>query len=341
MKAELGTFPKDRQILYKILPLDTPLAMDIHITHMCNFHCNYCVLTQSEEDFAKSGLKREVMSWETFSLVVDQIKEFPNKLKMITMSGIGEATTHTRLVDMVRALHDADVTHKIQLITNGSLLTAELSRNLIDAGLGELKISLQGLSARKYREVSGVDIDWEQFYKNICYFSSIRGGQCELKVKVADIALEDGEEDRFYELFGDICDAVSIEHIYDVWTVQNANLDYHEKTTETTLYGLPLIDNKICRYPFMFVDILPDGQYTTFCHLLFGFEKNIREASIQEQWNSRGENEVRFKMLQGKDNFPMCRRCSIVNNTYHPEDLLMGHEKEIESRLREMYQMYT
>ena len=338
MKAELGTFPKDRQILSEILPIRTPLGLDLHITHKCNFRCNYCVLSQPEEDFKKSGLKREIMTWDTFCLAVNQIKEFESKIKMITMSGIGEATTHPRLVDMVQYLHDAQVTDKIQIITNGYLLTPELGRKLVDAGLGELKISLQGLTTQKYKEISGVNINWDKLYQNIESFSSIRGS-CLLKVKIADTALDPGEDSRFYELFGDICDAVSIEHIYDVWAVQDAALDYHERQVETTIYGLPLIDNRICRYPFMFVDILPDGQYTTFCHVLFGHEKNIREESIAAQWNGEGQNRFRLKMLEGKQHFPVCSRCSIVNNTYHPEDLLMGHEDEIRKRLIKMYNL--
>ncbi|MBR1494051.1 MAG: radical SAM protein [Acidaminococcaceae bacterium] len=338
MKAELGTFPKDRQILSEILPIRTPLGMDIHITHFCNFHCNYCVLTQSEADFKKSGLKREIMSWETFCLIVRQLKDFESKIKMITMSGIGEALTHPRLVDMVQLLHDANVTDKIQIITNASLLTPELSEKLVKAGLGELKISLQGLTAEKYKEISNVTINWDRFYENIKYFSSIRGS-CLLKVKIADTAIEPSEEKKFYELFGDICDAVSIEHIYDVWKVQDANLDYHEKPTETTMYGLPLIDNTVCRYPFMFIDILPDGLYTTFCHLHFGFEKNIWDVPMEKQWNGKGQNELRLKMLEGKYGIPVCSKCSIVNNTYHPEDLLMGHEEEIRKRLLRMYHL--
>lgn len=336
MKAEKGVYPKDRQILADILPIDTPLSIDIHMNHFCNFKCNYCVLTQSDEALHQAGFRRERMSWETFSLLVEQMKQFPHKFKMATMSGMGESIMHPRIVDMVRALSEANVTHKIQIISNASKLMPELSRQLIDAGLGELKISLQGLSSKKYKEIAGVDVEWDDIYKNICFFSSIRG-KCALKVKIADTALDPGDEEKFYEMFGDICDAVDVEHIYDAWAVKGIDIDYHSLDIQETRYHRPLIDNKVCRYPFTSIDIQPDGQYTTYCHMVFGFEKKIQEKSIYDQWNSVEQNKFRLAMLNGKDQFEACRRCTFINNTYHPEDLLMGYEDEIRKRLIEMY----
>lgn len=335
MRAEIGTFPKDRQILHEILPLETPLGVDIHITHHCNFKCNYCILSQSKEIVESSKLPIQAMKWEDFSLLVEQLKEFPSKIKMITMSGIGEATTHPRLVDMVRALHDADVAETIQIITNAALLTPELGKRLVDAGLGELRISLQGLTAEKYREIAGVKIDWDLFYKNICYFATIKG-KCALKVKIADTALEPGDEERFYTLFGDICNAVAIEHIYDAWAHNGFSLNIDTKATTKTRYGLEPREIKVCRYPFTRFDVLPNGMFTQVCHLQFGHEKHIRESSVVEQWNSLGQNQLRENMLKrGRKFYPVCKICNFCEGMWHPEDLLDGYEEEILERMKE------
>lgn len=337
MKADTGIWPKNRQILHKILPLDTPLGVDIHITHFCNFRCNYCIVTQPNEVFAQSGLPRSAMSWEDFSLLVEQLKEFPQKIKMITMCGIGEATTHPRLVDMVQALHDAEVTEKIQVITNAALVTPEMGERLVNAGLGELRVSLQGLTAEKYWEVARARIDWDEFYANLCHFSNIKG-QCDLKVKIADTALEPGDEEKFYALFGDICDAVGIEHIYDVWEHNNFKLDIPLKETEKTLYGLDRHEITVCRYPLTRFDVLPDGMFTQYCHIQFGHEKHIRESSVVEQWNSAGQNQFRLNMLkEGRKYYHACQICKQCDNTWHPEDLLEGHENEILERMVKKY----
>lgn len=336
MKAEKGVYPKDRQVLHQVLPLRTPLVVDIHITHRCNFRCNYCILTQTEENFAKSGLTRDIMPWETFTLIVEQLQEFPDRIKMITMSGIGEATTHPRLVDMVRLLHDSGVTDKVQIISNGALLTPELGEQLVEAGLGELKISMQGMTAEKYHEIAGYKLDWNQFYENLVHFSKIKKN-CDLKVKIADTSLEPGDAERFYAMFGDVCDAVDIEHIYDAWAANNATLDYGIKPEQKTLYGREFHEVTVCRRPFTSLDILPTGQVTQFCHVCFGHEQNVREKSLLEQWNSEGQQQLRINMLKGKRReYESCKVCTVPENTWHPQDLLEGHEEEIMARMAQV-----
>lgn len=336
MNAELGVFPKDRLPLGKILPVDTPLSVNIHVTHLCNLQCCYCVLSQSEEGFAKSGLHRDVMSWETFETVVEQLKEFPRKIKTVSMCGIGEALTHPRIVDIVKAIHDANITDRIEIISNGLLLTPELGEKLVDAGLDVLKISLQGITPERYIDIAGATINWDQFYENIRHFSSIRG-KCKLNIKTVDIALGEGEEEKFYALFGDMCDSIAVEHVIEYWSVLDADLDYRKKDIDIMMYGLQPIENKVCRYPFTSVDILPDGMYAQFCRAHFGFEKNIREVSIKEQWNGEGQNCFRLAMLDGIDQFEQCRKCNIVSGCWHPEDIIMGYEDEIRERMGKLY----
>jgi len=334
MKAELGTFPKDRQILHEIVPLDTPLSIDIHMHHYCNFKCNYCAMSMSSKQLEKTVYKSGSMDMELFSLVVKQLKEFPKKIKMITIEGVGEATIHPHIVDMVKLLHDSGVTDKIQIITNGSMLNPEFNEALVNAGLGELRISLQGLSERKYLEIADASINWNEYYENICHFSRVRK-TCALKVKIVDTALEDGDEEKFFALFGNICDAVSIEHIYNPWTQNGVDIDIKTIGQSKSRYGREAVDLKVCRRVFTSIDILPDGMLTQTCHDRFGFEKNIKEATIAAQWNSSEFDMVRIDMLNGKkDQWEFCKKCVFINATWHPEDVLDGHEKDILNRMK-------
>ena len=142
-------------------------------------------------------------------------------------------------------------------------------------------------------------------------------------------------QEKFYELFGDICDAVDIEHIYDSWAVNDINLDYGQKKTGKTRYGRDMIDIGICRRLFTSCDIMPDGQVTQTCHVILGPEKNIYEMSLYDQWNGWSWDQERLKMLTLKRNYNQhCRKCQYLLMTYHPEDLLDGHEDEILARMQ-------
>jgi MoaA/NifB/PqqE/SkfB family radical SAM enzyme len=332
MKAQIGVYPKDRQILHEIVPLETPLVLDLHITQKCNFRCNYCYHYPKDAQVAGRPLLREHMEWELFEDVIEQLRAFPRKIKMVTMGGGGENLLHPRIADMVRLLRESGVTDRVQIISNASLLTPKMSDSLVAAGLDELKISLQGLSTEKYQQIAGVKADWEKIHGNIRYFSSVRGN-CELRVKIADTALEEGDEEIFYALFGDICDAVAVEHIFNLWKANGINVTEHMLPVNRTKDGLELRDVKVCRRMFTSCDVQPDGLFTLFCHAHFGFERNIREVSLYEQWNGDELNRFRRKRLNHIMENWQCRACEINSGTWLPEDDLDGHEAEILARM--------
>ena len=90
---------------------------------------------------------------------------------------------------MVAMAKEAGIAERIEIISNGQLLTREMADNLIAAGLDTLRISLQGLSSEKYRSVGGVDLDYDKFVENIRYFYSHKR-ETQLFVKVMDVSLD-------------------------------------------------------------------------------------------------------------------------------------------------------
>lgn len=334
MKAQVGAWEKDRQELHCILPLSTPLLLEFHPTHICNFRCNYCIQS-SEKGFAGGKpFQREHMKWEVFELLVNQLKAFPEQIKMVSCAGMGEPLMHPRIVDMVRLFKQSGAVKKVQIITNASLLTHDLARSLLDAGLDQLKVSLQGIDTEMYQKVAKSKVDWNTIYDSIRHFSEIKG-DCKLSVKIGDSALRDGEETRFYDLFGDICDAVGIEHIYNMWSVNGVNVADSLKDSSQTVWGLEPREIRVCRQRFTTFDVLPDGTFCLGgCHRRFGFEHNIQEVPVAEQWNSSGANKVRCDMLvNGRQGDALCRICEGGSQNWHPEDLLEGHEQEILDRM--------
>jgi MoaA/NifB/PqqE/SkfB family radical SAM enzyme len=328
MKAEIGTFPKNRQILREIVPLDTPLEFDFHVTGVCNFRCNYCLWSSPPDAMKKQAVASvPFMDEKTFETAVEQIKRFPRKIKHITLTG-GEPTLHERLAEMVEAVNNADITDYTQVISNGTRLTPQLGRELVKAGLNEIKISLNGLNAEKYAEITGAGINWDEFYENIRYFSSIREN-CKLKIKIADTALDEGDEEKFYSLFGDIADAVAVEHIYDAWAVNGINYSGSPAEHKKTRYGYDYRDIKVCKSVFIYLDVLPDGMIATRCHRDMGWG-NVNSTALTEVWNGEKLDKLRKDMLLGRAKH---ESCTVNASTAHPEDILDGYEDEILSRM--------
>lgn len=106
------------------------MNITIDVTSKCNLHCKHCRLNEIEND----------MSLEDIKKVFKKLKPF--KPRGVFISG-GEPLTRKDIVDIVKESKKlAPVTI---LNTNSLLLTEERLKELIDAGLNYIQVSLDGI----------------------------------------------------------------------------------------------------------------------------------------------------------------------------------------------------
>jgi len=199
-----------------------------------------------------------------------------------------------------------------------------MSDALISAGLTRLSISLQGMSALKYKEVCGADIDFDELVHNIQYFYEHKGhGQ--LYVKVIDCALDgEDEEAAFYARFGNICDLISVEHAGPIFPF----VDYKDvlKGTERSLtqFGREPVESKICPQPFFTFQINPDGKVVPCYSIVYPeILGDCNTESVLDIWNGEAFQAFRRSMLlKGKDCCTVCRECEINAHRCFEEDSL-------------------
>ena len=266
------------------------------------------------------GLKPETMSPETFKRAVDQLKDFPDRLKVLNMSGQGEPLLNRDLPDMIAYAKVAGVAERVEIITNASLLNREMSDRLIDAGLDCIRISLQGITSERYKEICGFSLDFEKLTEEIAYLFRHRR-QCEIFVKVMDITLEDGEEEKFYNLFGPITNRMYIEKCKPVYDGVEATQNIEGGTDR---YGRRHEPRMVCPLPFYMLGILPDGTVSP-CETIYVPEilGNVWTDNLVGMWNSNKMKRFQKMQLQKMrmDN-PKCARCCAPDDVAHPEDNL-------------------
>ena len=120
-----------------------PVCLYLEVTNRCNLLCTTCPRTYVELEPPAD------MSWELFTSIVDQA---PN-IKRAVLHGVGEPMLVKNLPQMVRYLKDRGVYTLFN--TNGTLLTERNGRALIDAGLDELRVSLDASNPTSYLAVRG------------------------------------------------------------------------------------------------------------------------------------------------------------------------------------------
>lgn len=334
MKANvIRGYDKNRVMLGEVIPLATPFTVFINPSTLCNFKCYYCTHGKSRQELDEMGFEQKNMSFELFLEIAEQLKAFPDKFKLIYLYGNGEPLCNPKLPEMVEHLSRMDVSEKIELFSNGALLTAERSRALVDAGLTKLKISVQGVSVEKYKEVSGVHCDFDDLVSKLRYFYEHRK-QCRLYIKIMDINLTDEEKKKFFDTFGDICDEIFIEHMtYTQRTMEGYEGVLQEKVD---LMGNPLVLADACTFPFYIVRIGVNGELNPCFEKIFPKDVNVRKLSLFDHWNSdllRG-----FRVMHAKRkryDHPVCGECCCLSSTTLPEDRIDEYLDQILDRMGE------
>lgn len=319
-----GQAPGGRRTkLAEVLPLDTPFVIQIFPVYACNFKCNYCIFSIDKE---KRGFISDqiIMDLDLYKKCIDDISKFPNKVKVLRFVGIGEPLLHKDIVEMVSYAVSKDVANIVEILTNASLLTPELSDSLISAGLKRLVVSTQGTTKKKYQDVSGINIDFEKYIENLRYFFNNRG-DAQMYIKIVDSALDNEEDEKkFYEIFGDICDTIAIEHTVPI----HSEIDYEnvikDKDMLLTQFGLPISEVKICPQPFFTLQINPDGKVVPCYSWEYpGIMGDCNNQSVYEIWNGKEFQKFRHTMLEGiSDVCWECANCNIIKYRLFPEDVL-------------------
>ena len=113
-----------------------PVCLYLETTNRCNLLCTTCPRTYEELEPPAD------MSWELFTAIVDQV---PEHRSASVLHGVGEPMLVKSLPRMVRYLKDRGT--YVLFNTNGTVLNERNGRALIDAGLDELRVSLDAANA--------------------------------------------------------------------------------------------------------------------------------------------------------------------------------------------------
>ena len=138
-----------------------PVCLYLEVTNRCNLPCTTCPRTFEELEPEKD------MSWDMFTSIVDQFQS----VKRVVLHGVGEPMMVKDLPRMVSHLKTRGV--YVLFNTNGTLLKTKKSRELIEAGLDELRVSLDAAEAGAYAKIRGRDM-FDAIVRNLKGFLGLK-----------------------------------------------------------------------------------------------------------------------------------------------------------------------
>ncbi len=115
----------------------------IEVTTRCNFDCITCIRSSWTCDHAH-------MDMQTFENLLAGLKSLPD-LESVHFGGFGEPMMHPHIFDMLRAVKGLGV--RVEMISNGSYLTDENARKLIELELDMLFTSIDSPEEESFETI--------------------------------------------------------------------------------------------------------------------------------------------------------------------------------------------
>ena len=137
--------------LFYIIP-NYPHQAQIEVTNRCNLKCKMC-----PRDYFK--VPKEDMPLDTFKKIVSRLVG----VKLLTLTGWGEPLIHPHIFEMIACCKKKG--YSLKLTTNGTLLTSDFRRRVIESGLDEITISIE--SVKKVSEDGHSNLHVLQYVKDL------------------------------------------------------------------------------------------------------------------------------------------------------------------------------
>ncbi len=315
------------------LVTDFPLQIDFELNYSCNFTCPMC--TWNSESTEGKG-KQTWFDFEVFKEVIDE--GVSKGLKSIRLNYINEPLIRKDITKFISYARKAGILD-IYFSTNGSLLTDDAIRNLIDSGLFRLQVSLDAVTKETYEKIR-TGGNYDDVIKKVLRFLEIRN---ELNVKLPTLRVNfvktdvnKNELDDFVKFWEDKADSIGIQDLVGIMNGFGKKTD--EEVEKTRLTG-----KFRCAQPFQRVTLryngtilpcctfyaaeMPIGQLKTDIQTKFSdidniglLDKSLKSkliiGTIQEIWKSKQMEFIRDIHKKGEFwKHPICKTC--VLSTSH------------------------
>ncbi len=265
-----------------------PDVVRVETTNACNARCTIC---------PHRTMRRPICTMEesTFRRIIDECAA--HRCREVHLHNFGEPLLDKNLERRIRYAKQAGI-EKVKIFSNGALLTAERARGLIEAGLDEIKISMDGATREEFeriREPLKYDVVVDNIRRLVAYRNEAGS---RMRIKFACVSTSDKE-----------ATIQSLEKIVDRFSFGKIH-NWNGEDSGALQAGI----RKPCSRLWRTFTILADGRVALCCldydgRIILG--KIDAEHSIRSIFNSPGYSRLRILHRTARqDEISLCRNCS-------------------------------
>ncbi|MEK6968904.1 MAG: radical SAM protein [Nanoarchaeota archaeon] len=273
--------------------------LDLNITNRCNFRCAHCA-------FDSGIVQMPELTLGELEKILTRTRELGGERFDITG---GEPLVREDVEDIIKI--GKNLGYKIELVTNGSLLTKEKLKRFKELGLDGIAISLDGSTAEVYNRIRKRDkATFEKVLENIQetermgFYTKVNTAvfSCNLEdiPNITELALSLGVDEQGIYYFtpigrGDRSKELAVEPLSWLDFIRTRLKKYQGREMKISL-EFPLIEREyancksgcIANNEKSHLQILPDGNVYP-CAILASYGRpiaNLHEVSIKTIWDN-------------------------------------------------------
>jgi hypothetical protein len=250
------------------------------------------------------------MSMDLFRKIVDEAETIP-QVEMITITGLGEPLLDKHLMERLKYIRKVMPAIKLDVFTNGSHLTVDKAKELRDAGLTNLYVSINAVDKRKRSAIMKLD-DYDELEPRLHQIIEECDPQMRVVVKAvcSKDLMEVGEAEIFMDKWNGPFDKISEK------TGRLGNGFLHlEGNWAGEMWPMRVAPTTICSRVLAQIMVLWDGRVSLCCfdgegEVIFG---DLNTQGIREIYNGPKALEYRQAHFDGRrGEMKLCATCTAI-----------------------------
>ncbi len=275
-----------------------PLDVIAEASNICNLRCSMCFQSDGTLPVEKAA-KVPLMPMDTFRKIADECAQY--KIPALKLSWRGEPLLNENFIEMLRYAKSKGIL-EVSSLTNATLMNEKICRDIVNARLDQLIISIDGFTKQTYEKIR-VGADYDVVLSNLKFLIDVRGKSRKpfIRLQYTESDINRHETEEFYEYWKKKIDEVTISYCQEFGSVEkngHGNIPVHEYC---------------CKQPFARLVVMTDGTVCVCATDVAGDNAigNVHDKTLKDLWDCSQIQELRRQHKTGTYYLnPMCRICA-------------------------------